>query len=142
MSDTEATTIYNSLQEHFHLTDDYLKKPVGEKHLEELASFLNLEWKRLLACLGLEQGITDDIDRDLKESEKRHHSLLKWKDIMGANATYDQLIFALIKMKCVQDAESVCRLIVQNLYSGMLSHRAKFYSFRLEWFIQILYASR
>ena len=60
--------------------------------------------------------MAEDIDKSQKgEREKRHDFLLKWKDVEGSDATYGQLITALLKIKCKQDAEKLSGMLKQSV---------------------------
>ena len=60
------------------------------------------------AHLELEDIVAEDIDKTQKgEREKRHAFLRKWKSMNGSKATYKQLIAALLKIKCKDEAEKV-----------------------------------
>ncbi len=52
-----------------------------------------------------------DIDNK-GEKEKRHTFLIKWRDVKGSEATYRNLIQALLTIESVEDAEEVCKLLV------------------------------
>ena len=67
--------------------------------------------------LEVETIEAEDIDKSCKgeEREKRHKFLLKWKGIKGSKATYRQLITALLKMKCGEEAEKVCKVLKESL---------------------------
>ena len=45
----------------------------------------------------------------------------KWKEAKGSGATYRALISALLKIKCVEDAEGVCELL-KNSPPSKLCH--------------------
>lgn len=54
----------------------------------------------------------DDIDRkSVSEDEKRATFFAKLKEKKGSGATYEVLISALLGIECVDDAESVCKLL-------------------------------
>ena len=66
--------------------------------------------------------MAEDIDKSQKvEREKRHDFLLKWKDVEGSDATYGQLIAALLKIKCTQDAEKLSEMLKQSVSQSELS---------------------
>lgn len=94
------------------------KKQVSDDDLERISRSYCKEWKSLPPYLDLEAIEADDIDlRPIDEREKRHKFLLKWKHIKGSRATYKQLIDALLKINCVQDAEGVSSLLKQSITS-------------------------
>ena len=66
--------------------------------------------------------MAEDIDKSQKgEREKRHDFLLKWKDEEGSDATYGQLITALLKIKGTQDAEKLSEMLKQSVPQSELS---------------------
>ena len=98
------------------------KKPVSAEHLERLSRSGCKEWKSLPAHMDLEDIVAEDIDKSKKtEREKRHEFLLKWKDMKGSDATYEQLVKALLKIKCVQDAETVCQMLKESIDKEQLA---------------------
>ncbi len=46
------------------------------------------------------------------EKEKRHTFLIKWREVKGPEATYRNLIQALLTIESVEDAEEVCKLLL------------------------------
>ena len=65
--------------------------------------------------------MAEDIDKSQKGArEKRHDFLLTWKEMEGSSATYSQLITALLKIKCRQDAEKLCEMLKQSVPQSQL----------------------
>ena len=96
----------------YNVPEKACHKKVTDKHLDMISRSCCKEWKSLPSYLGLETIVADDISRSGgREEEKRHGFLLKWRDIRGSRATYKHLIEALLDMKCVDDAEKVCKLL-------------------------------
>ena len=111
----------DSLKERFKLADRFLRRPVSDQIVEEISKALHLEWKRLPRCLDLNQSVAEDIEHasgGLTESEKRRRVLVIWKVSKGDGATYECLIIALLKSECMEDAKSLCKLLMHNLNSG------------------------
>lgn len=103
---------YDELLKKCKLTKTAIRKGVSGEHLEVISRSHCKEWKRLPSHLGLEAIVASDIDKSLaEEGDKRHNFLLKWKQIKGCAATYEQLIKALLKVKSGEDAERVCSLL-------------------------------
>jgi hypothetical protein len=74
-----------------------------------------MEWKSLPPHLKLETIVAEDVDKKpVTEKEKRYDFLLKWKEIKGAQATYKQLLGALLKIRCTQDSEKVCEMLKES----------------------------
>ena len=100
----------------YELTDRELERQVSDSHLEVISRSYCKQWKSLPPHLQLDRIVADDIDKSQKEDRvKRHEFLLQWKDIKGSHATYKQLLAALLKTKCRQDAESVCKMLKESL---------------------------
>ena len=94
------------------LTEKDCSKQVSDIHLESISSSCCKYWKKLPAHLELETMVADDIDSNYKEEEiRRFKFLLRWKEIKGSGATYSKLIIALLKIKCLEDAEKVCTYV-------------------------------
>lgn len=63
----------------------------------------------------LESIVADDIDKSqVSEDQKRRTFFKQWKQMNGFDATYKNLISALLKIKCRQDAEHVCKLLQES----------------------------
>ena len=106
----------------FQLSRSSCKKPVSKEHLETISRSGCKEWKSLPAHLELEDIVAEDIDKSkTTEREKRHEFLLKWKDMKGSDATYEQLVKALLKIECVQDAETVCQMLKESIDKEQLA---------------------
>ena len=100
------------MAEQYGLADGYGDQPVTDKHLEIISRSCCKEWKSLPAHLELEDIVAEDIDKSQKgEREKRHDFLRKWRSMKGSKATYKQLITALLKIKCKDEAEKVQEIL-------------------------------
>ena len=74
------------------------------------------KWKSLPPYLVVENIVATDIDKSQKDpQEKRHDFFCEWKKIKGSSATYKVLITALLKIKCVEDAEKVCKILKNSI---------------------------
>ena len=108
----------------YGLTEGQCNQQVSEAHLEELSRSGCKQWKSLPPYLKLETIVAEDIDKSQKEErDKRYDFLLTWKDIEGSNATYRQLITALLKIKCRQDAEKLCEMLKKSIATASTSSR-------------------
>ena len=90
------------------LTSDDIDKEVSDEHILEFYPLLK-RWKLVAAHLGLMQ---EDIRyfHITEEELKRLYMLQDWKRIKRHGiATYKVLLEALIKCKCSESAEQVCR---------------------------------
>ena len=110
MSDSEK-----ALLQHYNLTEESCSRPVSDVHLEEISRSHCRDWKRLPPYLGMATIMADDIDHmPVAESEKRHQFFKTWKREKGSGATYRALIRALLIIKARQDAESICKILLQS----------------------------
>ena len=104
----------------YRLTERQYNQQVSDTHLERLSRSGCKQWKSLPPHLELETIVAEDIDKSQKgEREKRHEFLLAWKDMEGSGATYKQLITALLKIKCRQDAEKLCEMLKKSAQSEL-----------------------
>ena len=104
-----------SLVKQYNLGED-VKGKITDVHLEVISRSYCGKWKRLPSHLNMESVVVDDIDRlAIDEDEKRLKFLSTWKTTKGSDATYKKLISALLKIKCVYDAEGVCEILQQNV---------------------------
>ena len=108
---------FPELIQQLELSEEDCEKPVSDEHLETISRSCCKQWKSMPPQLEVETIEAEDIDKSCKgeEREKRHKFLLKWKGIKGSKATYRQLITALLKMKCGEEAEKVCEVLKESL---------------------------
>ena len=110
--DFEAQTLPTELLKRYELTEEDLNKPVSDSHVEQISRSSCKHWKSLPGYLGLKPITAEDSDqKHFDPAEKRHDFFLKWKEIKGSGATYKQLIIALLKIDCREDAEAVCAVL-------------------------------
>ena len=108
----EESSTFLQLMSQYQLTESQYNQQVSDTHLEKLSRSGCKQWKSLPPHLKLEAIVAEDIDKSQKgEREKRHEFLLTWKDMEGSGATYEQLITALLKIKCRRDAEKSCEML-------------------------------
>ena len=102
---------------YYQLGEDVCNQQVTDRHLDEIASSYCRRWKSLRAELGLKAIVEHDIDHSIPGDEegKRHALFSKWKLMKGSSATYKELISALLRIKCRDDAEGVCKVLKQSL---------------------------
>ena len=115
----------NSMMKHFQLTDKDLNQQISDCHIAEISDSFCEKWRLLPPYLELEDIVEKDVDREHQgsdESEKRCSFLKKWKKIIGLKATYKMLISALLRVKCRNEAEGVCKLLKKHTATG--SHQA------------------
>ena len=97
---------------------DPLDFKCSEEHIYEISTF-SFDWKMLgKRLIGFQT--TEDIDREEhSEQNKRDKMMEKWLQMKGCKATYRVLIEALQRIKNVQAAEAVQKLVV---IEGKCSH--------------------
>ena len=111
-----------SMMEDFKLSEAGFKRQVSDCHIEEISDSFCEKWRSLPPYLEMETIVAKDIDRDhtgSDECEKRCSFLKKWKKLKGQKATYKCLISALLRMKCREEAEGVCRLLKKHDISSL-----------------------
>ena len=106
---------------------------ISDLHLEEIASFLLVDWRSLPPHLSLEEIIVRDIERRYPDERGRRRELLQlWRQRYGSAATYRRLIQALLEIQCRQDAEAVCRLLLRSFLPALpTGHEGSFHSVEL-----------
>lgn len=100
------------LLKRFQLKEEDLKKQITDKHLDEISCTCCRKWKLLRSRIEMEEIVEHDIEKGPgDEEDKRRKFLRKWKNTKGSGATYEVLITALLEIKCVEDAECICKLL-------------------------------
>ena len=113
-SESSVITALALLMDQMKLAEECYNSPVSTQHLGDISSSHCGQWRKLPSRLGLSTIIVDDICRKpVDEDEKRASFFTKWKEAKGSGATYKTLLSALLGIGCVDDAESVCK-IMQN----------------------------
>ena len=97
----------------YSLTREKCNRVVSDAHIDEISRYYSREWKSLPPHLDIKNIVAEDCVGDPRE--KRRTFFFQWKQIKGSDATYLQLISALLKIKCKQDAEGVCELLQASL---------------------------
>ena len=104
--------------EQYQLKEEDVNEQVTDLHIHEISRSHCKKWKSLPAYLEMEGIVASDIDKKpIEEDEKRCDFFSKWKKEKGSEATYKVLIGALLKMRCKEDAESVCEMISHSASS-------------------------
>lgn len=109
---------FRSILIHFNLNDEDCRTPVTSSHLDEISLRMCGDWRFLPSHLGLEDNVVEDINRKptcTDEKGKRRELFRKWEQSKGSKATYERLIFALLKQEQRKDAERVCELLRDSL---------------------------
>ena len=109
---------------HYHLTLKDCSAEISAEHLEEISHSLCEEWRDLPPRLNMKSIVKHDIDCDLmlnNEKRKRHAFLEKWNKQKGCEATYRNLIGALLDINCRKDAEGVCEILKKSIATRIKS---------------------
>ena len=93
------------------IEDDYVRE-ITDVHLEEFTHAHGKDWRLLPAHLEMDGIIVSDLERQPGgERERRHTFFTKWKFLKGSGATYEKLVYGLLKVGDRQGAEAVCELL-------------------------------
>ena len=95
------------LMHRYELTTEDCDKTVTYDHLHSISGFNTQDLRSVLQYLDMK--VEEDIDFTGKE--KKIEFLFKWKQTKGKDATYTRYISALVKAKCLVEANSVCELL-------------------------------
>ena len=103
------------------ITDSMLQQKCSEEHLLEIEKFISWqEVGRRLPKIG-RAGVMD-IERDGFDEAKRRQKLIDmWAQKTGDEATYDQMVTAMIKAEKINEATKVCKLLTPQ--SGQFSRK-------------------
>ena len=96
----------------YRLTEETLKKRCSDGHILDIGVFI--AWRTVGPRLDkISQTDVEDIDRDgHNESERRGMLLPLWVERNGDDATYYQLIKAMLEARNVSNADDVCKLFL------------------------------
>lgn len=84
-----------------------LERPCDERVLPSLATFVH-PWREVFSFLLAPLDLDDVNSECISEQQKRLSSLRKWKERRGTEATYAELINALLENGSVDKAENLC----------------------------------
>ena len=110
---TESKRQKEELVRRYNLTEEMLQQKVTDEHMLDIQEFIK-SWREVGPFLsGIEQQNLDDIDRENgdDEREKRRKFIHKWEDANGPDATYDNMIFAMVRAMKKDEATKVCQLL-------------------------------
>lgn len=110
---SEHVDLKNFLQQ-FHLGEKDTILKVSGIHLQEISRSCCHKWRSLPVALDMENHlIWEDIEREVGDEEgRRERFFSRWQSEKGTDANYRTLINALLVIKCKQDAERVCRMLI------------------------------
>jgi len=118
MSADEGVTL-DELLEEVGVSPAQLDKACTREHLQDIALFLE-SWRTVAPHLGLSRIQVEQVERDgTEENEKRLKFLESWKGKFAFKAKYIVLVKALLKISRADQAEQVCRLLVQQPERGI-----------------------
>ena len=104
---------FEQLIRRYGLTAGDYSKTITDQHLTQITSSC---WKKLPTYRGLPTQAVADIEKGQgDEGEKQYAFFLLWKQTNGFEATYKQLINALLVNNHKRDAEDVCSLLKESL---------------------------
>ena len=103
----------------YRLTDEVLDEKCSEEHTYALEDIIS-DWKCVGRRLrGIGRKDIDDIDKDFNSEKRKTCALLElWHQRSGNDATYADVIQALLLEKYVDDANNVCKLIQPLTHNG------------------------
>jgi len=102
------------------VSSSQLDKACTSEHLQDIALFLE-SWRIVAPQLGLSKVQVEEVESDSRaENEKRLKILESWKAKFAFKAKYTILVTALLKIGRADQAEQVCRLLVQQHKEGIL----------------------
>lgn len=111
----DGTQIMELLKEHFKIKEEDWSKEVSDSDLKEISHSYCSEWRLLPYYLGMKDIAVKNIERNKDGEEERKHAFFRqWKQEKGFDATYKQLISALLKIGHREDAENVCKLLIAS----------------------------
>ena len=110
----ESSEFLELIKKHKLSVEDCDKKVSGA-HLEIISRSSCKHWERLPSHLEMNDIVVSDVRRtQIDEEGKRLEFLRKWREQKGSKATYKQLVLALLKIECRDDAEKVCEILKKS----------------------------
>jgi len=101
------------------VSSSQLDEACTSEHLQDIALFLE-SWRIVAPQLGLSKVQVEEVESDSRaENEKRLKILESWKAKFAFKAKYTILVTALLKIGRADQAEQVCRLLVQQHKEGI-----------------------
>lgn len=106
----------SSLMDYYELAERTCSVQISDKHLKDISSSLCTKWRDLPAYLNMETTVVHDMERNFTTEESRRYGFLcTWKERKGSDATYKVLVSVLLGIKCRNEAEGVCKLLVSSV---------------------------
>ena len=108
----------NSTLERFQLSPEAYNQPISDIHLQMIASSRAIKWKFLPAVLEMANPtvVLSDIGGEggRPPDQMRADFFGRWQSEKGSDASYKNLVNALLQINCKQDAEYVCELLLST----------------------------
>ena len=80
----------------------------------EISQFVE-KWNLLYPYLNVDESIVNDAERSYTtEVDRKRYFFRTWKERKGSEATYHQLIYALLQINCRNTAEKICSLLASK----------------------------
>ena len=108
----DSVVTVSSLMERYKLTESACKKEISDEFFESISQSFCDNWRRLPGYLRV-RNVVDEIENRYRNDEwlRKIAFFRFWRQSRGPDATYEVLIGALLKIGCVDDAHSVCKLL-------------------------------
>ena len=101
--------------DHFGLNVEEITKVVTDVHLADFTKDYGEDWEMMPAYLELNSIVARDIKKsNARERERRHEFFDEWKTQKKNGATYERLVYALLKIGNRKDADGVCRMLLSS----------------------------
>ena len=99
-----------------------MKEEVTKDHRTDIKVFI--QWQRVGPRLKeISDGDINDIDKDgFDQADKRRRLVDLWAERNGSQATYYDLVKAMLEAQMRSDAERVCDLLKGGRYIKLLKH--------------------
>ena len=100
----------------YNLKKKDIKSRVSDSHIGDISRSYCHKWKELyphlhLKLIDVHNAVHDGYD----EEEKKTSFFNTWRARRGDDATYEELIGALIKIEEEDDAKNICQLLAKSL---------------------------
>ena len=107
----------NLLLRQFQLDSVDCKKKVSKCHIHEISSESCEHWVKLYPYLKMNKSVMRDA-KLVEEKQEKLEFFQSWVEQKQSEATYFELIEALLRIKCKEDAEFVCNLLKKETVVG------------------------
>ena len=110
----------DNIMKQFGLTEEELNIEVSDVHIDEISRRFCKLWRSLYSHLNLDETVCSDADRNNNtEVEKKIAFFKEWKQQKAYDATYKNLVYALVMINCNKDASAVCQMLAESLGKPM-----------------------